>query len=442
MDATQDKSDTILAKNEKLLDGFHDDLKKSADEHNKVKVTDFKSPSFYLPPVSKIHELLGFITNQKQWIDFLETSYETPLKISKTSKYAFFSKGVGLRTVSKIVDWLKLIPIPLEYITNKRMLAKILRSGKAGSNAGAWFSTISSYEASVKFLGKTNHEFSLLFSFIEQRCITDVKLLESIKKDVKSGKLTSKDLAGAWQALNPLWENSPHIPQSVTGVLEELMFLHQNKKRLSEQQTIDFIECYIYLSFDFFMEAITHYEIGCRIHYGKNKEKIENEFGMITKAINAFATQEDIKTCFAGILKEFKDVLSELVGDTSYRKLASFIQIEESETSLSGELLEDKQYSQLKDWRNGKNLPSGKKLTIFLENLDEYANTSSGFITFDMCRITLAMDKLVNEALMGVKNDNCDQDDIEQVIKKVFSNITNYYQVNLQTELEKRELAT
>lgn len=35
--------------NDIVLEQFHEDLKNTADENNKVKMTDFKSPSFYLP---------------------------------------------------------------------------------------------------------------------------------------------------------------------------------------------------------------------------------------------------------------------------------------------------------------------------------------------------------------------------------------------------------
>lgn len=440
MDVAKDKHSAILEQNTPILDKFHEDLKGSADKQNKVKINDFKSPSFYLPPISNLHELLGFITNQKQLIDLFESSFDKPLNISNTSKYAFFKQGVGLRAASKIVSWLKMIPFPWKELVNKKVMAKVIKSNRAGSNAGGWFSTISGFRASN--YGKTAHEFTPLFNFIEKRCNTEVDLLLRVKEDVKAGKLTSDDIAAAWQAQQPLWADNPHVPQDVMNNFVELMLKHQQGDKLTEQQTLSFIECYLYLYFDFYIEAITHFEIGCRMRYGTDQDKIKNDLGMITKSINAYATQNDIKTCFAGMLKEFKDVLSETVSDTSYRKLASFIEINEAESSEFGESKEDKQYKQLKDWRNGKNLPSGKKLTVFLENLDEYAETNSGFVTFDMCRIALGVDKLVNELLRQTKKENCKQADVEMVIKKVLSNIPNYYRANLKKELEKTEPAT
>ncbi|AZQ85324.1 hypothetical protein EKO29_15860 [Colwellia sp. Arc7-635] len=442
MDAAKDKQTAILEQNDAILDKFHEELKDSADGLNKVKIEDFKSPSFYLPPISKVFALLGFITNQKQLIDLFETTYETPLNISRTNKYAFFKQGVGLRTVSKIVNWLKIIPFPFEQLTTKKMMAKTIRSNRAGSNAGAWLSGVSGIQTIFKRFGKTKHEFTLLFDFIEQRCNTEVDLFLRIKEEVKAGKLAPDDIAAAWKAQDPLWKNNLYIPLGVIENFAELLLLHNQGKKLNEQQTLSTIESYVYLYFDFFLEAITHYEVGCRICYGKNKDKIENDLGMITKAIYAYSTQENIKTCFAGLLKEFKDVLSETIEETSYRKLATFIEIEESESSISGESIEDKQYNQLKDWRNGVNLPSSKKLTAFLQKLDEYAKTSSGFVTFDMCRIAMGVDKLVNEFLDKTKSENCNQADVEIIIKKVLANIPNYYKTNLKTEFEKRKPAT
>ena len=118
MDVAKDKQTATLEQNDTILDKFHEDLKGSADKQNKVKIEDFKSPSFYLPPISKVFALLGFISNQKQIIDLFENTYKTPLNISRTNKYAFFRQGVGLRTVSKIINWLKVIPFPFGQLAS------------------------------------------------------------------------------------------------------------------------------------------------------------------------------------------------------------------------------------------------------------------------------------------------------------------------------------
>lgn len=425
--------------NDIVLDQFHEDLKNTADENNKVKMSDFKSPSFYLPPISKVYALLGFITNQKQLIDLLENTYDTQLNVSRTNQYAFFKQGVGLRTVSKIIGWLKLIPFPFEQLASKKVMAKVNRAIKTGSNAASWFTGVNSFQVGFKRSGQTEHEFTLLFNFIEQRCNTEVDLLLNIKEDVKAGKLSSVDITAAWRAQYPLWENNPYIPSNVIEDFVEILLLHQQGNKLNEKQTLSFIESYIFLYFDFFLEAITHYEVGCRLYYGKNKDKIENELGMITKAIYAYATQDEVKSCFAGLLKEFKDFLSETIEETGYRKLATFIELEGSENNEFGESVVNKQYNQLKDWRNGVNLPSNKKLMAFLNNLDKFAGASSGYVTFDMCKVTMGVDKLVNELLVQTQKENCNQAEVELIIKKVLANIPSYYKANLKTGLEMKQ---
>lgn len=422
-----------------VLDKFHEELKQSVDANNKVKINEFKSPSFYLPKLASVSEFLGFPSTQKQLINLLETTYDTPLDISRSSKYGLFGKGVGLKTVSKIIAWCKKLPLPFETMMTKKLIVKIERSTRAGSNAGHWYSAMQNFESGYKFAGGSGEdEFTALLEFLEQRCNTEVDLMLALKQKVKAGKLKSTDLAEAWKAQQPLWENNPFVPVNVTDNLVHIALLHSQQKPLTEQQTLTFVESYCYLCFDFYLDAITHYEVGCRMHYGKNKEKLENELGIITKAIYAYATDDSISTCFDGMLTELKGVASELVSETSYRKLASFIDIAEDEDSDSGELLTDKQYKQLKDWRNGENLPSGKKLITFLQNLDDYANTSSGFVSFLMCRITMGVDKLVNEVLVQSKRDNCNQADVKVIIKQVLATTPDYYNANLKKQLNKR----
>jgi hypothetical protein len=426
------------------IDKFGETLLQSADANNKVKINEVKFPSFYLPSIGNVSELLGFFSTQKQWVDLLEEAYEIPLEISRSSKYDFFSKGVGPRTANKFINWFKKLPLPIGRLANKKLMAKIIRSQKAGSNAGNWFSYIQSFEAGFENSGNTEeHEFMPLFEFLEHRCNTEVDFSSNLKQEIKAGRLKRTDLAAQWKAQQLLWANSPCLSPHVIENMAQILILHSQQKSLTEQQNLSLIESYCYLSFDFYLEAISHYEVGCRFCYGNNQAKLENELGMITKAIYAYATDDNIQTCFDGMLTQLKEVTSELVEDeTSYRKLASFIEIEENGSIISGEALEDKKYNQLKGWRKGLNLPSGKKLITFLQNLDEYADTSSGFITFLMCRITMGMDKLIYEVLAQSKGDNCNPADVLVIIKKVLATMPEYYKAILRKQLDKREPTT
>jgi hypothetical protein len=377
------------------------------------------------------------MSNQKQLIDFLESSFETPLEISNTYKYAFFNKGIGLRTANKIVNWLRVIPFPWKDVVNRKVMAKIIRSSKVGSNAASWFSAISGFQHSQ--FDKEDNEFGLLIYFIDERCNAEVDLLLRVKGEIEAGNFTSDDISAIWRVQQSLWANKTFISQSVFNSFSDNMLKHKRGEKLTELETLSSLECYFYLYFDFYIEAITHYEIGLRLLLGRDKAKSKEGLGALTKAITAYATGVEIKTCFAGLLAEFKELSSKLVGETSYRKLATFIEINDVEPSEFGEKKEDKQYKQLKDWRNGKNLPSDKKLSAFLQNLDTYANTSSGSYTFDMCKVALGVDKIINNLMIETKNENCKKNDVEILIRKVLSNVPDYYQVNLSKALEKRE---
>tara|TARA_R110002167_G_scaffold189959_2_gene392162 strand:+ start:1121 stop:2446 length:1326 start_codon:yes stop_codon:yes gene_type:complete len=424
-----------------LLDKLSEALNNSADANNKVKINEYKSPSYYLPSIGYVSSLLGLPSTQKQLMDLVETTYITPLEISRSSKYDLFNKGVGPKTVSKLIDWFKKLPLPIEQLANQKLMNEVLHCQKAGSNAGNWFAAIQNFEAG--FMNTSNatvHEFEPLLDFIERRCNTEVDVLSDVRQKIKARVSNLTDLDVSCEVQHSLWSNSPCLSPHIIENVIQIIRMQTQQKNLTEQQTLTVLESYCYLSFDFYLEAISHYEVGCRLYYSKDQSKLEDELGMITEAINAYATDNKTKTCFDGMLGVLKDVVSEIVGvETGYRKLASFIEIEENESMASGESLEDKKYNQLKDWRNGLNLPSSKKLALFLQNLDRYAGTSSGNITWLMCRITMGMDKLVNDIFELSKGDNYNSDDVEVIIKNVLATMPKYHAMNLRKQLDKRK---
>jgi len=430
---------------ETALDKFHETLIQSAGADNKMKINDFKSPSFYLPPLGNVCEFLGFPSTLKQLMDLLETAYEVPLKVKSTSRYNFINNiGVGTPTVSKIIDWCKELPLPFETLVTKRLMAKILKSRQVGSNAGNWFSALYNFDEGYQTSdAPSEHELQPLFDFIEHRCKTEVSLLSKIRSKLRAGELKSTDSVARWNAQETLWDNSAGIPQSAIDGFVQTLTLKEQQKPLTEQQTLTFIESYCHLVLDFYFEAITHYEIGCRLYFGNEKQKINKELGMISKAINAYATDDEVKTCFGGVLTELKNFATEFVGKTTYRTMASFIDIEEEEQSkASGNTLEAKQHNQLKDWRNGRMPPSTEKLATFLVNLDEYLDKNTGFVTFFMCRIALGVDKLVSEIIAHCEDENCQQADVEVIIKKVLATMPDYYHANLKRLSNKIEPTT
>jgi len=166
----------------------------------------------------------------------------------------------------------------------KRLMVKIVRSRKAGSNAGDWLSFIQGVETeSEKSSLPIENPFTPLFDFIEHRCDTELNLKLVARKKVKAGELKPTDL-NAWQCMQSLWTNSPGFSAQINENFEQKLRLNNQQKDLTEQQTLAFIESYCYLCFDFYLEAITHFEVGFSFYSGKNKEKYENDLGNLRSA--------------------------------------------------------------------------------------------------------------------------------------------------------------
>lgn len=442
---------TVLERNGDILDNFYEDLVSSLEDQNKVQLHILDSPSLYLPSLGKVSGLLGSTLNQKRVIDSLESYHSKPLSVSKGSRYALFKKGVSERTARKLLDWLKGIPLDWKELFNKRLMVKINRSAKVNSNASEWFPVINAFHMGIRQAGGNEEgaELTQLFNFIERRCNTEVELLLGIKKDIEDGKLSRDDTSAIFNILESFWRANSRLSSCSLESLANASRLFQQKEKLTKQQTMEVFKDYAYLYFDFYLDAITHYDIGFRM-VNCTDTQLRNDLGILTRSIFAYTQENDIETCFAALLEEFKTNITKEVGDIGYRKLASFIEIKESAPSEFGESKADKQYKQLKDWRKGRNLPSNEKLSTFLENLseyfltnleipDEYIQIGTGPSTFEMSRMVIGVDKLRGELLKACEKDKLPRDDVEIVIKKVLSNIPDYYRVNLKRELENRE---
>ena len=56
-----------------------------------------------------------------------------------------------------------------------------------------------------------------------------------------------------------------------------------------------------------------------------------------------------------------------------------------------------------------------------------------------MCKVVMAVDKLIAEKLDQTKNETATQKEIEIIIKKVLANIPSYYRANLKAGLEMQQ---
>lgn len=423
-------SDQSQLEGKPFFEQLEEELFNSADSNNKIKIKEVKSAHYFLPPLQDFLELLNLPHTQREFLDLAESAFGINSKIGRSSKFAIFKEGVSKPTIKKLVNWYKRLPIPFEDILTADNIAKIDRSSNVGSNAGAWLSTIPFYKVSANENG-SEKELKPLFNFIDTRCETEVSFAESLRKKVEAGELDRKDTTAIYNVVNTFWTNKTKIPKHAIGILADIATYPDKLKKPTKEFTLSIIEGYCYMRFDFYLEAITYFEIGCRYEYGNDAQNFKNKLGVLTRSIHAFSTNNSISTCFEAMLIEYKKILSDLVGETSFRKLASFIEINELENDEVGELLGDKQYKQLKRWRSGKDTPSNEKLADFLDKLDEYANVDSGYLLISAFRVAIGIDKLVRNVLSATAFDNCEPHEVEAIIKKVLAEIPTYYKSNI-----------
>ncbi|WP_024611682.1 hypothetical protein [Pseudoalteromonas sp. TB64] len=427
MDSNQDSS---KLGSKPFLEQFEEELFNSADSNNKIKIKEEKSGYYFLPPLQDSLELLNLPHTQKQLLDLAESVFETSSKIGRSSKFALFRGGVSPRVISKLVDFYKNLPIPFDTIFTTENLNKIDKSAKVGSNAVNWLFAIPSYKLSAPN-DESDKELKPLFHFIEKRCETEATFVESFREKIKNGDIDREDTVAIYKHANVFWISETKVPKHAIRTLGNIVKYPERLKKPTKEDTLSVIESYCFMNLDFYLEAITYFEIGLRYEYGNDPQNLKNELGTITRSIYAFATNNNINTCFEALLIEYKKILTDLVGKTGFRDLARFIDINELENADLSESLDDRKYTQLKRWRNGKDVPSNERLAMFLDRIDEYANVDSGYVLKMAFRIALGVDKLVGKIVSDTAFDNCEPHEVEAIIKKVLSEIPTYYESNI-----------
>ncbi len=209
----------------------------------------------------------------------------------------------------------------------------------------------------------------------------------------------------------------------------------------NDQQIIT--HAFIYLEYDFYLEAIAHVEVGFLLLLKKHKAitNINTCQWFLSKAINAYALSlshpkyNSVGTCFGGILHVMKDdtAFKTMAKDENteggWRKLATFIEIDQKGSS---EALNQKQYEQIKRWRKGKDIPSIEARRTFINRYLKYIGRS-GSEMLELCfRILLMLDKVERELLATAQDKAATKDQI----RKVLARYPVYHRKCLDQELQ------
>ncbi|MDE0565580.1 hypothetical protein ACRTDM_08810 [Shewanella algae] len=379
-----------------------------------VKVIDFKS--VFLPSPADVLQLLGLPNNFVKLIPSLEDRYDQPLRVSRSSRAEMSKKGVARPTIKKLLNWFEFLPIPIKRFLSVPHVLKTRRAMNVGSNAGLWNALSYGYRISAQ-----DDEFTLLLDFIDARAKVDYQMVKSIKSEIRKGVIKENDLNAIWLAQVDIWIEYSGVPADQL-VFYSLYAASENTQfSRSEKENSAILKAFFHLFFDFYFSAIAHYELGLSLYYMRcgAKEIGEPHRSFFSSVINGY--NDNGRACFSSMLSELRTILAKNELGSSWRSLAAYIDIDES--GECAETLNDKQYKQLKDWRNGKNMPSANKLRKFVSN---YMNALGGNDVDSVLiylRIARGIDELVVRLCEQVKDES-----VVSIIAEVLAEYPKYFE--------------
>lgn len=389
--------------------------------------------SIFLPSTAEVARLLQLPENIPQQITFFERAYQTNSKIAKSSKANLLTQGVSLKTLGKLYQFGENISVYFKVLFTKANLLKLLRPAKIGSNAGDWFALGLGISTN-----KNDHEFFTLGDWLISRSEADYVMLKTVKKQIKTSVIDKNDYITIWQALLPTWQHYSLVPPEQLAYYTSYLNASDALKSPSDETHQRLYEAVYHMIFDFYLTAIAHYEVGLYQYYQRKFDTFEpdGETSFFSKIMDTFAHSDVKCCCYEAVLIELKRFLSSGDSELSWRAMATFIPIRNSTDtqadgknalqeplSKSGYRLIDEQYNQLKDWRNGANLPSETKLEAFLTALFNQHGNYDVQTVLNYFRIARAIDIKIHECVKLTPNIQ-----IASILEKVLARYPVYFE--------------
>lgn len=420
----------LLFKNNSRLEQECDALKQKLDAEykampvgKKLNINHGNENNYYLPLPSKLFEFLGFKSGIVNYISKLEAMGAETLNISRSSQYDLQNKGVGVRTHKKLIYWMLNNFGSLMHLAVEGKDARLDLSYQLNSNAFSWLTMLKTME--VLGSGDDNlikPEYTYLLKFINLRCDKQIYFQQHVKNE-KVGGIGLNNTGASWkQYANPFLHENTVLPLALLDNLDPLMEDASYANRLNPLDKRSLLKNCLRLKFDFLLSAIAHYEVGYAIRFCPDNKNIASKYGLVGKAISKYSNSEEDRTCFDYSLEVLKDRLSDHIPDMSWRKLATYIEINES--GEKAELLTDKKYNRLKDWRKGKNLPANELLKQFSTNI---LNNDSDDTLFICCRIAIGIDKMMANLEDELVRELGSVYEVKLMWKKILSHYKNDY---------------
>lgn len=434
------------------------DASEFLDENGKVTFKPINYNNHYLPPITSVMSDLGFKANFTNFVEYTSNEFDKPINLSSSSIRNISSKGISAKYGQKLLTWFKEIASTSIDTAGLKKAAtlKSLRIALTRSTSSEWYPFIQGLEIPRKD-SDLSDVYKPLFNFLKARSEADASHIRSLRRDTKSKKVDIDDLSMIFNRYMEIWTKHSKVPKDQLDSFTSFVGESRNTSDIEAKDEATAILPLMYLTYDFYLEFIAHYEVSMLMFINNHVKEIpdlESKKWILTKAIENYvspleaanneASSSDShnthapRTLFGSMLQVLKDEMGELKSNENkgsndgWYKLASFIEIE---TKDSLEPLVQRQYDQLKQWRKGKDTPSFKSLNAFISNYLKYVG-KSGNEEVEMCfRIMLMLDRLESRTLASVKDKPAAKDHI----KTVLAQYSFYYHACLDQELARQQ---
>lgn len=380
-------------------------------------------PSFYLPPLFDVIQLLGFSTNYTKALPLIAGVKNQPLPFGTSTLAKLDNEGVGKGSIEKITQWIASLNVPMENLSDKKMIARIGLDLKVGSNASSWRPAVEGIKATemAKFQGLT--------TFLDNRAETDYKIFKPLKKyhsAIRRGEFDKKSMImDVWPTEKHLWQNNSLIPEAELDAYEEFVFLLGGENKPTHTQIVRANSASLYMRFDFYLSFIAHCEFTIAYFLDKKVANFSAETftSIIAQAAKQLQGQEDVKTFTDAMFHEFKAILESYSekDQVGFRELASFISIKEK--SNGSETTNDKQYRILRRWRR-EELPSDKTLISFLKNAIGSVGHNDYLTFFVYFKFARLLDEVTKLSLALFKDKDGNQ--YEGIKEQIYATLSRY----------------
>ena len=294
--------------------------------------------------------------------------------LSKSTLRNIDTKGIGVRSTKKLFSFIQSLPDPAKSLIPHKIGFGILRRFAVKSNSAQWLPLLDACET---IDGVPTTLTRPAINFLHARCDHDYKNLCSARIKIKTGQVDINSQRALWELQEKLWADYSLVP------VDQLEFIRQSNSKRNSKYTS---QAFLYLEYDFYLQLIASFEVGILLQTKALANQLSVNFdtqgyrSFIYRGLQAYAKSTDasppVTSCLGGLLSILKDDLyehdSKKTSNSGWRKLASFIGINESPSNSSNEPLQDRQYKQLKRWRSGKDIPSRDVFEKFSNRYFEY----------------------------------------------------------------------